>query len=108
MLLDDKNAVIYGEGGKMGGAVALTFGAKVFTPQSKRSRGSRSVCSPPSKPLHRLRTGRKRQPRRKRAQPYDSAGDDATRRFPSLGQYAAAEAGRRPRRAPRSGAGSAA
>ena len=33
-----------------------------------------------SKPLHRLRTGRKRQPRRKRAQPYDSAGDHTDRR----------------------------
>ena len=33
MLLEDMNAVIYGEGGKLGGAVALAFaceGAKVF------------------------------------------------------------------------------
>jgi NADP-dependent 3-hydroxy acid dehydrogenase YdfG len=33
VLLEDKNAVIYGEGVKMGGAVALAFtceGAKVF------------------------------------------------------------------------------
>ena len=57
------------------------------TRQSKKSRGSRSVCSRRSKPLHRLRTGRKRQPRRKRAQPYDSAGDH-TDRWPTVARVA--------------------
>src|SRR5215204_24723 len=51
------------------------------TPQSKTSRGSRSGCSPRSKLLHRQRTGKKRRPRRKRAQPYDSVSDHTDRRF---------------------------
>ena len=54
MLLEGKNAVVYGGGGAIGGAVARAFareGARVFLAGHTRSRRPSSPCgasSPPS------------------------------------------------------------